>query len=146
MRIVVVADAFGPGLAGPAAAAAIVAGWRAAAPEDQLTVLGGAADLGPVLAHAELVVVGGASLDWSTLRDSVFTAVAGAALERGVPCVVLAGAVGVGRREAAAIGVDAAYAVDDPPGPAPGTPACALAALAERVARRWSRGPGSGGA
>jgi len=49
-----------------------------------------------------------------------------------VPCVVLAGAVSVGRREAAAVGVDAAYALAD-------VSRAALVTLAERVARRWGR-------
>jgi hypothetical protein len=42
-----------------------------------------------------------------------------------------------GRREAAAVGVDAAYAVGA--GESGGAPAEALAGLAENVARRWSR-------
>jgi len=49
--------------------------------------------------------------------------------------VVLAGQVSVGRREAAAVGVDATYALDDPAGAS----RAALVTLAERVARRWGR-------
>jgi glycerate kinase len=45
---------------------------------------------------------------------------------------VLAGQVSVGRREAAAVGVDAAYALTD-------VSQESLATLAERVARRWGR-------
>jgi glycerate 2-kinase len=52
-----------------------------------------------------------------------------------VPCVVLAGQVSVGRREAAAVGVDAAYALDGPAG----VSRAALVTLGERVARRWGR-------
>ena len=81
------------------------------------------------------VVTGGARFDWEQLRDSLVTEVAGAAVVRGVPCVVLAGHVSVGRREAAAIGVDAAYALDGPEG----VSRAALITLAERVARRWGR-------
>jgi glycerate kinase len=81
------------------------------------------------------VVTGGAAFDWQTLRDSLITEVAGAAVARGVPCVVLAGRVSVGRREAAAVGVDAAYALDGPAGISRAT----LVTLAERVARRWGR-------
>ena len=80
----------------------------------------------------DLVVTGGALFDWQALRDSLVTAVAGVAVRRGVPCVVLAGQVSVGRREAAAVGVDAAYGLAD-------VSRDALVALAERVARRWGR-------
>ncbi|MDT7580879.1 MAG: glycerate 2-kinase, partial [Pseudonocardiales bacterium] len=69
-------------------------------------------------------------------RGAPVPAVAGVAAARGVPCVVLAGQVLVGRREAAAVGVDAAYAVD---AAGAADPAGALAALAEKVAHRWSR-------
>jgi glycerate 2-kinase len=62
--------------------------------------------------------------------------VAGAAVERGVPCLVLAEQVSAGRREAAAVGIDAAYAVSTEAG---GSPDAAFAGLAEEVARRWSR-------
>jgi glycerate kinase len=58
-----------------------------------------------------------------------------------VPCLVLAGQVSVGRREAAAVGVDAAYGVADDAGGVEKSladPAGTLAALAEKVARRWS--------
>ncbi len=135
MRIVVVLDAFGPELGAAAAATAVAAGWHAAAPADDLTVVDpGAAGLGAAMDGAGLAVTGGPRFDWEALRDSLVTTVAGAAVERGVPCVVLAGQASVGRREAAAIGVDAAYALAD--GPATAT---TLAALAERVARRWSR-------
>ena len=80
----------------------------------------------------DLVVTGGALFDWEALRDSLVTAAAGVAVRRGVPCVVLAGQVSVGRREAAAVGVDAAYGLAD-------VSRDALVALAERVARRWGR-------
>ncbi len=136
VRIVVVVDAFGPELAAEAAAEAVAAGWRAAAPDALLTVV--APSDGPAPAAfdgADLVVTGGAAFDWRALRDSLITAAAGAAVARGVPCVVLAAQVSVGRREAAAVGVDAAYALDGPAG----VSRAALVALAERVARRWGR-------
>jgi glycerate 2-kinase len=55
---------------------------------------------------------------------------------------VLAGQVSVGRREAAAAGVESAYSVADDAGgvaAALADPAGTLAALAQRVAARWSR-------
>ena len=128
MHIAVVVDAFGPGLDAEAAAAAVAAGWHAAAPDARLSVLA-PAEIG---ADVDLVVTGGARFDWQALRDSPVTAAAGAAVARGVPCVVLAGQVSVGRREAAAVGVDAAYGLAD-------VSRDALVALAERVARRWGR-------
>jgi glycerate 2-kinase len=128
VHIAVVVDAFGPGLDAEAAAAAVAAGWRAAAPGARISVLA-PAEIG---ADVDLVVTGGALFDWQALRDSSVTAAAGVAVCHGVPCVVLAGQVSVGRREAAAVGVDAAYALGD-------VSRDALVALAERVARRWGR-------
>ena len=133
MRVVVASEAFDDGLDdgldAAAVAAAIVAGWRRAAPGDDLVTDPAGADLG----GADLVVAGLAVLDWQVLRDSPLTALASAAARRGVPCVVLAGRVLAGRRELAAIGVDAAHALDGPPD------ATSVSALAERVATRWSR-------
>lgn len=89
-----------------------------------------------------LVVTGVGVFDWRSLRGSPLAAVARRAADHGVPCLVLATEVLVGRREAGAIGVDTSYAVSgqisggeavDP------TPAGALAALAAHVASQWSR-------
>ena len=146
MRVLVVVGGLGAALGPPEVGAAITTGWRAAAPADELVVLP-AADHDPgdglaaVLDGADLALAVAAVFDWESLRDSLVTAVAGAAVERGVPCVVVAGQVSVGRREAAAIGVDAAYAVADAASPygAQAVSAGAVCAVAERVARRWSR-------
>src|SRR6185312_8592047 len=67
--------------------------------------------LDAALEGAGLAVSGEGSFDWQSLRGKLVTAVARSAAARGVPCVVLAGQVSVGRREAAAVGIDAAYAV-----------------------------------
>jgi len=94
------------------------------------------------VAEADLVVTGEALFGWASLRDQVVSRVAGTALEAGVPTVVLAGAVEVGRREALAIGVSAAYPIAERPDQlarARSDPAGALADRAERVARTWSR-------
>ena len=136
VRIVVVVDAFGPELGAEAAAEAVAAGWHAVAPDALLTVVAPPERAATeVFDGADLVVTGGAIFDWQALRDSLVTEVASAAVARGVPCVVLAGQVSVGRREAAAVGVDAAYALDGPTG----VSRAALVTLAERVARRWGR-------
>ncbi len=94
------------------------------------------------LDRCELVISGEGSFDNQSLRGKVVAAVAAAAAERGVPCVVLAGQVAVGRREAAAAGIAGTYAVADHVGgveEALARPAEGLRSLAERVARQWSR-------
>ncbi len=90
---------------------------------------------------ADLAVSGEGSFDWQSLRGKLVTAVAGGAAERGLPCVVLAGQVSVGRREAGAVGVRESYSVAEHAGSVAksmGDPAGTLAALASDVARRWS--------
>lgn len=93
-------------------------------------------------AGAGLAITGEGSFDWQSLRGKLVTTVARAAADRGVPCLVLAGQVSVGRREAAAAGVDAAYSVADDAGGVEASmadPEGTLAGLAGRVAARWSR-------
>lgn len=90
--------------------------------------------------EVDLVVTGEGSFDWQSLRGKLITTVAAGAAERGLPCVVLAGRVSVGRREAAAAGVEAAYSVSEHAGSVEASmadPAGTLAALAEQVARHW---------
>ena len=67
--------------------------------------------------------------------------VAGVAAEALRPCIVLAGKVLVGSREMRALGVESAYSLVDLVGEdrAFAAPADALADLAARVARTWSR-------
>ncbi|MDM7853618.1 glycerate kinase family protein [Cellulomonas alba] len=94
------------------------------------------------IAAADVVVTGEGRFDWQSLHGKVASEVARRALAYGVPTVVLAGQVLVGRRELAAAGVAAAYAVSDSPDDVPAAladPARSLAARAERVARTWSR-------
>ena len=88
------------------------------------------------LARTDLLVTGAAGFDGDALHRGVIRAVSGAALERGVPTVVVAGRVEVGRREALAVGVSGTYAVTE--GDDEG-PAQALARRTGRVARTWSR-------
>jgi glycerate kinase len=65
------------------------------------------------------------------------------AMQCGVPCVVLAGRVEVGRREAAAAGIETAYDMVGVAGEqaARSRPAEVLTALATRVAKQWSVRP-----
>jgi glycerate 2-kinase len=98
--------------------------------------------LDAALEVADLAVTGEGSFDWQSLRGKLITAVARGAAERGVPCLVLSGQVSVGRREAASVGVEAAYSVAEHAGSVAAAfadPAGTLAALAEHVATRWSR-------
>jgi glycerate 2-kinase len=90
---------------------------------------------------ADLVVTGEGSFDFESGAGTVpggVAAVAGAAIR---PCIALAGRVLVGARETRALGVESAYAMVDLVGEdaALQSPAESLAALAERVARTWSR-------
>ncbi|GAB3266208.1 glycerate kinase family protein [Nocardioides dilutus] len=90
---------------------------------------------------ADLVVTGEGAFDFSSRSGKVpygVAAVAEAALR---PCVALAGQVLVGSREMRALGVESAYALVDLVGRerAFADPAGALADVAERVARTWSR-------
>jgi glycerate kinase len=89
------------------------------------------------------VVTGEGTFDGPSLRGKVVSGVAASAAAEGLPCLVLAGQVAVGRREAAAAGVEAAYAVADTVGLAAALarPAEELEALAVRVAQEWSRRP-----
>ena len=92
------------------------------------------------LAGADLVLTGEGTFDATSLSGKVVSGVAEAAAAQGVPCLVLAGQVRVGRRECGAAGVAEAYAVADEVGleTALADPAPSLARLAARVARTWS--------
>lgn len=90
---------------------------------------------------ADLVLTGEGSFDFSSRAGKVPFGVAMVAGEALRPCVVLAGRVDVGAREMRALGVESAHAMVDLVGEerSLGAPADALAELAERIARTWSR-------
>jgi glycerate 2-kinase len=90
---------------------------------------------------ADLVLTGEGAFDYSSRGGKVPYGVATVAAEALRPCVALAGKVLVGAREMRALGVESAYAMVDLVGEerAFAEPAAALAELAERVARSWSR-------
>ncbi len=97
-----------------------------------------------LIANSDVVVTGEGSFDWQSLRGKVVSGVASAALEQGRPCVVIAGRVEVGRREFAASGVTAAFAVVDDVRArgldeqmAINDASAQVAELAARVARTW---------
>ncbi|MFC0071715.1 glycerate kinase, partial [Umezawaea endophytica] len=98
--------------------------------------------LDAALAAADLAITGEGSFDWQSLRGKLVTAVASGASARGIPCLVLAGQVSVGRREAGAAGITDSYAVAEHAGSvaaAMADPAGTLGALAAQVAGQWSR-------
>jgi glycerate kinase len=102
----------------------------------------GAVRLREELADADLVVTGEGSYDTTSLRGKVVSGVAKAATESGVPCVVVAGRVSVGRREMAASGVDSSYSLTDLAGSeqaAMAEPARWATVAGERLASQWGR-------
>jgi glycerate kinase len=94
------------------------------------------------LRGADLVLTGEGAFDFSSRSGKVPYGVAELAATHLVPCVALAGRVLVGAREMRAMGVESAYAMVELVGEqrSLAEPAAALADLAERVARTWSRG------
>ncbi len=136
---VAVRDLPGAGAAGGLGAALLAVGARRAPGIDLVAGLVGLAE---AVAGAHLVVTGEGCFDGTSLRGKAVSGVAALALAEAVPCLVLAGQVMVGRREAAAIGIEATYSLADAVGldAALSDAAVELAALAARVAREWSRG------
>jgi glycerate kinase len=90
---------------------------------------------------ADLVVTGEGAFDFSSRAGKVPYGVAGVASEALRPCIALAGRVLVGSREMRALGIESAYSLVELVGEerALAAPADALADLAQRVARTWSR-------
>ncbi|KAA1428924.1 glycerate kinase family protein [Nocardioides antri] len=90
---------------------------------------------------SDIVVTGEGAFDFSSRAGKVPAGVAAVAAAALRPCVALAGQVLVGSREMRALGMDSAYSLVDLVGEerAFSDPAGSLAALAERVARTWSR-------
>jgi glycerate kinase len=129
----------GAGAAGGLGAAVFALGGRR---ESGIDLVRRVCGLDAALDTVDLVITGEGSFDHQSLRGKVVAGVAGAARDRGLPCVVLAGRVGVGRRDAAAIGVTAAYSLEEHFGSldeALSRPADGLRELGARLARQWSR-------
>lgn len=92
------------------------------------------------VARADLVITGEGSFDFQSLRGKLPHGVARAAAEHGVPCLVTAGAVRVGRTEAAAAGITETYSLVESAGSLQAAmehPARELSSLAASIARRW---------
>ncbi|QCW51244.1 glycerate kinase [Nocardioides dongxiaopingii] len=91
--------------------------------------------------QADLVITGEGAFDFSSRSGKVPYGVAEVAAEALRPCVAIAGQVLVGSREMRALGVESAYSLVELVGEerAFADPAGALADVAARVARTWSR-------
>ncbi|GIF68187.1 hypothetical protein Ais01nite_62220 [Asanoa ishikariensis] len=129
----------GAGAAGGLGAAVLALGGRCESGIGLVTRMIG---LEAALDAADLVITGEGSFDHQSLRGKVVAGVAGGARDRGVPCVVLAGRVSTGRREAANAGVTETYSLVDHFGDeaqAMTRPAAGLRELATRLAGQWSR-------
>jgi glycerate kinase len=103
-------------------------------------VVAQAIGLAAAAASTDLVVTGEGRLDFSSLSGKVVSYVAGVAAAASRPCVVLTGASTVGRREAAAAGIDEIYSLSDLVGaePALGAAAESVRMAAGVMARDWS--------
>lgn len=134
----------GGGAAGGLGAAILALGGGC---ESGIGLVTRATALDTALDAADLVITGEGSFDHQSLRGKVVAGVAGAARDRGVPCVVVAGQVTTGRREAASAGVTDAYSLVEHFGgeqaggldAALSRPADGLRELGARLARQWSR-------
>ncbi len=91
--------------------------------------------------QCDLIITGEGAFDFSSRSGKVPYGVAEIAAEALRPCVALAGQVLVGSREMRALGVESAYSMVELVGEerAFADPVGALAELAQRVARTWSR-------
>ncbi|KRE94633.1 hypothetical protein ASG76_09460 [Nocardioides sp. Soil774] len=128
----------GAGAAGGMGYALMVLG---ATREPGIDLVADAVQLASRARSADLVVTGEGAFDFSSRAGKVPYGVAGVASEALRPCIALAGQVLVGSREMRALGIESAYSLVDLVGEerALGAPAEALAELAQRVARTWSR-------
>ena len=109
--------------------------------ESGIGLVADAVRLGERARRADLVVTGEGAFDFSSRSGKVPYGVATVAAEAVRPCVAIAGQVLVGSREMRALGVESAYSLVELAGEerAFGDPAGALAEVAGRVARTWSR-------
>jgi glycerate kinase len=134
----------GAGAAGGLGAAILAVGGRR---ESGIALVTGLIGLAAALDAADLVITGEGSFDHQSLHGKAVAGVAGAARDRGLPCVVVAGRVSAGRREAAAAGVTESHSLVDHFGgeerggaeQAMTRPVDGLREVAARLAGQWSR-------
>ncbi len=132
------ADRKGAGAAGGLGFALMLLGGERV---EGVRVVSDALGLPSLARQADLVVTGEGAFDFSSRSGKVPYGVAQVAGQAIRPCIALAGQVLVGSREMRTLGVESAYSVVDLVGEdAAFTEARnSLSALAERVARTWSR-------
>ncbi|GGK87714.1 glycerate kinase family protein [Mangrovihabitans endophyticus] len=129
----------GAGAAGGIGAALLALGGRTVS---GIALVTGAIGLDAELDRADLVITGEGSFDHQSLRGKVAAGVAAGARDRGLPCVVVAGRVETGHREAAAAGVTELHSLVDHFGStatALAEPERGLREIGTRLARQWSR-------
>jgi glycerate kinase len=129
----------GGGAAGGLGAALLALGGRVVS---GIALITEAIGLEAELDRADLVITGEGSFDHQSLRGKVAAGVANGARDRGLACVVLAGRVETGMREAAAAGVTETHSLVDHFGSteqALAEPARGLRELGARLAGQWSR-------
>jgi glycerate kinase len=129
----------GAGAAGGLGAALIALGGRVESGIGLITRLIGLAD---ELDRADLVITGEGSFDHQSLRGKVAAGIATGARDRGLPCVIVAGRVETGHREAANAGVTEMHSLVDHFGSteqALAEPVRGLREIAARLAAQWSR-------
>jgi glycerate kinase len=128
----------GAGAAGGIGYALLVLG---ATREPGIDLVSASVSLASRARQADLVVTGEGAFDFSSRAGKVPYGVAAVASEALRPCIALAGQVLIGSREMRALGIESAYSLVELVGEerALGAPADALADLAARVARTWSR-------
>jgi len=109
--------------------------------EPGIELVSGLVDLPARARKADLVITGEGAFDFSSRSGKVPFGVAAISAEAVRPCIALAGQVLVGSREMRVLGIEAGYSLVDLVGldRALSEPAAALADLAERTARTWSR-------
>ncbi len=130
----------GAGAAGGIGAALLAVGGRR---ESGIALVQRLVGFDAALAGAALVVTGEGTFDAQSVRGKVVSGVAAAAAAHGLPCLVIAGQVALGRQEMAAAGVDAAFSLAEHAGSVAAAFADAagqLESLAQHVAKQWSPG------
>ena len=110
--------------------------------QDGVAAVAEAIGLPDRIGASDLVVAAEATFDWRSLRSGTVASVAALGLSAGVPCVVLAGEVLVGRRESMTLGLSGSYPMAERPADLPDVwrdPVAAVRARTARIARTWSR-------
>ncbi|WP_412742338.1 glycerate kinase [Krasilnikovia sp. MM14-A1004] len=129
----------GAGAAGGVGAALLALGGRTVS---GIALVMNLIGLDAELDAADLVVTGEGAFDHQSLRGKVCAGIAGGARDRGLPCVIVAGRVETGHREAANAGVSELHSLVAHFGDertALAEPDRGLREVGTRLARQWSR-------